>query len=340
MTDNKWHDLKKTELHCHLDGSLSLEVIRQLAMMANIVIPSEDETLKQLVTVAEDSDNLMDYLKTFDFIRPLLQTKEALSLAAYDVVKQAAKENVIYIEVRFAPELSMDENLTALDTVEAVLDGLNKAMKEFDIIARLLVCGLKQSQKEVTQGIFKEVARLSSRGLVGFDFAGNEADFPTSELKDIIKTTQDLGLPLTFHAGECHCPNNVSDGLNLGIKRFGHVTALYRKKDLVADFVKSDATAEMCLTSNLQTKAARNIAEFPYQLFYEAGLKLTINTDNRTVSNTNLTKEYALYHQYFNTSISDFYHFNQNAILASFTTTEEKDALLKRLEESYHPYLS
>ncbi|MGT2771765.1 adenosine deaminase [Streptococcus marimammalium] len=339
MIDNKWHDLKKTELHCHLDGSLSLEVIRQLAMKANIAIPTEDEALRKLVTVAEDSDNLMDYLKTFDFIRPLLQTKAALSLAAYDVVKQAAKENVIYIEVRFAPELSMDENLSALDTVEAVLDGLNKAMKEFDIIARLLVCGLKQSQKEVTQGIFKEVIKLSGNGLVGFDFAGNEADFPTSELKDIIKNTQDLGLPLTFHAGECHCPNNINYGIQLGIKRFGHVTALYQKPELIEEFKASNATAEMCLTSNLQTKAARSIADFPYQLFYEAGLKITINTDNRTVSNTNLTKEYALYHQYFNTSISDFYRFNQNAILASFTTAKEKKVLLKRLKESYHPYL-
>ncbi|MBJ8325983.1 adenosine deaminase [Streptococcus pacificus] len=340
MTNNKWHHLKKVELHCHLDGSLSLEAIRQLAAMASIAIPSSDDALRRLVTVTKDSNNLIDYLKTFDFIRPLLQTKEALSLAAYDVVKQAAKENVIYIEVRFAPELSMDQTLSALETVDAVLDGLNRAMKDYDVIARLLVCGLKQSSKTLTEDIFKEVVRLSTKGLVGFDFAGNEADFPTSELKDIIKTTQDLGLPLTFHAGECHCPNNISYGIDLGIKRFGHVTALYQQPELIKAFIASDATAEMCLTSNLQTKAARNIAEFPYQLFYEAGLKMTINTDNRTVSNTNLTKEYALYHQYFNTTISDFYHFNQHAILASFTTNKEKAHLLKLLKENYEVYLS
>lgn len=120
-------DLAKAELHCHLDGSISLEVIRQLAEMANITVPELDKELKQLVVAPENAESLMDYLKTFDFVRPLLQTKEALHLAAYDVARQAAQENVIYTEIRFAPELSMDEDLSASETVEAVLAGLKQA---------------------------------------------------------------------------------------------------------------------------------------------------------------------------------------------------------------------
>lgn len=113
MSTIDFHSLAKTELHCHLDGSLSLPTIRQLAAMANIVLPASDEELKHHVTAPAHCENLLDYLEAFDYIRPLLQTKEALTLAAYDVAKQAALENVLYIEVRFAPELSMDQGLTS-----------------------------------------------------------------------------------------------------------------------------------------------------------------------------------------------------------------------------------
>lgn len=142
-------DLAKAELHCHLDGSISLEVIRQLAEMANIVVPVSDKELKQLVVAPENAESLMDYLKTFDFVRPLLQTKEALHLAAYDVARQAAQENVIYTEIRFAPELSMDEGLSASETVEAVLAGLKQAEEEFGIVAKVLVCGMKIGRAHV-----------------------------------------------------------------------------------------------------------------------------------------------------------------------------------------------
>ena len=108
MSTIDFHSLAKTELHCHLDGSLSLPTIRQLAAMANIDLPASDEELRHHVTAPAHCENLLDYLEAFDYIRPLLQTKEALTLAAYDVAKQAALENVVYIEVRFAPELSMD----------------------------------------------------------------------------------------------------------------------------------------------------------------------------------------------------------------------------------------
>lgn len=101
-------ELAKTELHCHLDGSLSLEVIRQLAQMSEISIPEKDEELRKLVSIEGKVDSLMTYLKTFDFIRPLLQTAEALELAAYDVLHQAAADGVVYMELRFAPELSTD----------------------------------------------------------------------------------------------------------------------------------------------------------------------------------------------------------------------------------------
>ena len=145
MSTIDFHSLAKTELHCHLDGSLSLPIIRQLAAMANIDLPASDEELKHHVTAPAHCENLLDYLEAFDYIRPLLQTKEALTLAAYDVAKQAALENVLYIEVRFAPELSMDQGLTVPETIDAVCEGLRQAQEEFGIVAKALVCGMRQS---------------------------------------------------------------------------------------------------------------------------------------------------------------------------------------------------
>ncbi|HGC9407326.1 TPA: adenosine deaminase [Streptococcus agalactiae] len=339
MTQAVLKELAKAELHCHLDGSLSLPAIRKLANMADIILPSSDKELRKYVIAPAQTESLVDYLKTFEFIRPLLQTKEALRFAAYDVARQAALENVIYIEIRFAPELSMDKGLTASDTVLAVLEGLADAQKEFNIVARALVCGMRQSSHKTTKDIIKHIVDLAPKGLVGFDFAGDEFSYPTDSLVDLIQEVKRSGYPMTLHAGECGCAKHIADSLNLGIKRMGHVTALTGQRDLIKRFVEEDAVTEMCLTSNLQTKAASSIQSFPYQELYDAGGKITINTDNRTVSDTNLTKEYSLFVTYFGTKIEDFLVFNQNAVKASFTSDSEKDTLLHKLQENYDSYL-
>lgn len=339
MTQAVLKELAKAELHCHLDGSLSLPAIRKLANMADIILPNSDKELRKYVIAPAQTESLVDYLKTFEFIRPLLQTKEALRFAAYDVARQAALENVIYIEIRFAPELSMDKGLTASDTVFAVLEGLADAQKEFNIVARALVCGMRQLSHKTTKEIIKHIVDLAPKGLVGFDFAGDEFSYPTDSLVDLIQEVKRSGYPMTLHAGECGCAKHIADSLNLGIKRMGHVTALTGQRALIKRFVEEDAVAEMCLTSNLQTKAASSIQSFPYQELYDAGGKITINTDNRTVSDTNLTKEYSLFVTYFGTKIEDFLVFNQNAVKASFTSDSEKDTLLHKLQENYDSYL-
>ncbi|MCD0051873.1 adenosine deaminase, partial [Streptococcus agalactiae] len=250
-----------------------LPAIRKLANMADIILPSSDKELRKYVIAPAQTESLVDYLKTFEFIRPLLQTKEALRFAAYDVARQAALENVIYIEIRFAPELSMDKGLTASDTVLAVLEGLADAQKEFNIVARALVCGMRQSSHKTTKDIIKHIVDLAPKGLVGFDFAGDEFSYPTDSLVDLIQEVKRSGYPMTLHAGECGCAKHIADSLNLGIKRMGHVTALTGQRDLIKRFVEEDVVAEMCLTSNLQTKAASSIQSFPYQELYDAGGK-------------------------------------------------------------------
>ena len=339
MSTIDFHSLAKTELHCHLDGSLSLPTIRQLAAMTNIDLPASDEELKHHVTAPAHCENLLDYLEAFDYIRPLLQTKEALTLAAYDVAKQAALENVLYIEVRFAPELSMDQGLTVPETIDAVCEGLRQAQDEFGITAKALVCGMRQSDQELTSSILAEANQVTDQDFVGFDFAGDEHHYPPQAIEALIQQVKSYNRPMTLHAGECHCPANVTQSMAYGIKRNGHVTLLAYEPELLKEFVKNGVTGELCLTSNLQTKAAATVEDFPYLKMKEAQAHISINTDNRTVSDTDLTKEYELYHRHFHTTPADFYQHNIDAIQASFASDEEKQELLTKLEEAYADYL-
>ena len=201
MSTIDFHSLAKTELHCHLDGSLSLPTIRQLAAMANIDLPTSDEELKHHVTAPANCENLLDYLEAFDYIRPLLQTKEALTLAAYDVAEQAALENVLYIEVRFAPELSMDQGLTVPETIDAVCEGLRQAQDEFGITAKALVCGMRQSDQELTSRILAEANQVTDQDFVGFDFAGDEYHYPPQTIDALIQQVKSYNRPMTLHAG-------------------------------------------------------------------------------------------------------------------------------------------
>ncbi|MGT2926390.1 adenosine deaminase [Streptococcus cuniculipharyngis] len=335
-------DLPKVELHCHLDGSLSLPCLRQLAEMAAIDLPESDEDLLALVTAPSDCQSLNDYLTVFDVVRPLLQTKEALTLAAYDVARQAAQENVIYTEIRFAPELSLDQGLTVAETIAAVCQGLNQAQEEFGIVAKALICGMRQSSLDLNEEIFQAAKGQLGQTLVGGDFAGNEADYPTADLADFLSHVQDdLAYPMTFHAGECQCPcpANIARAVELGVKRIGHGTAAYNQPELIEDLVANEVTVELCLISNLQTKAAPSIEAFPYLALKQAGARLTINTDNRTVSQTNLVREYEAFMTHFKTNLEEFYHYNRYALEASFASLEEKAELFNRLAEGYQSHL-
>ena len=303
MTAIDFHKLAKIELHCHLDGSLSLSTIRHLAELAQIDLPEDDEELKQHVTAPVTCESLLEYLESFDYIRPLLQTNEALTIAAYDVAKQAALENVIYIEVRFAPELSMDKGLTVTETIDAVCQGLRQAQEEFGIIAKALVCGMRQSDQSLTARILDEANQVRDSDFVGFDFAGDELNYGPAAIKPLIEQVKSYNRPMTFHAGECGCPAFLAESIAMGI--------------------------------NLQTKAAVTVNDFPYLKMKAAGANITINTDNRTVSDTNLTKEYELYHKYFDSTVQDFYAHNKTAIEASFASDEEKEELLARLAKAY-----
>ena len=198
---------------------------------------------------------------------------------------------------------------------------------------------MRQSDQDLTSRILAEANQVSDQDFVGFDFAGDEHNYSPEDIRPLIEQVKSYHRPMTLHAGECHCPHFVAQSIAFGIKRNGHVTALSHEPALLQSFIEHGVTGELCLTSNLQTKAAPTIEDFPYLKMKAAGARISINTDNRTVSDTDLTKEYALYHQHFQTKETDFYKHNVHAIQASFASDEEKQELLSKLEKAYADYL-
>lgn len=335
LTESELRALPKVELHCHLDGSLSLKAIHQLATMAGVALPEDDHELRKLVSVSDDALDLMDYLRRFDVVLPLLQTAPALELAAYDLMEQAAADNIRYIEVRYAPDLCMEQGLTVGETIEAVIKGLARGKKDFGVESGVLVCAMRQFPLAQGQQMFQAALPYLGKGVVGGDFAGNEADYRTEIIAPSIDYAKKLGIPLTVHAGESHCAHNVMAALALNIRRFGHGVALGETPTWQAEVAAAGGVLEMCLTSNLQTKAVASVAEYPVPQLLANHVKITINTDNRTVSNTDLTHEYELWQQYFGITKAQFGEFNQNAIAAAFCSEQIRQQVQQELAKAY-----
>lgn len=327
--------LPKVELHCHLDGSISVPMIRKLAEMAHIPVPASDEELAQKVIAPPDVQSLTEYLERFDFIAPLLQTPESLTLAAFDVAAQAARENVRYLEVRFAPTLSTDQGMTESDTIIAVAKGLDRAQQELGITTRILICGMRQQPIARSVAAFTAANGLRDRGVVGVDFAGDEANYPPHTLQPAIDYAAAHHLPLTLHAGECGCVENVVEAIKLGAKRIGHGTAIHGQPEALALAHDQDTLFEICLTSNLQTKAAADLDHFHYKDLAAAHVPFNISTDNRTVSHTNLTREYMLFHEEFGLEAPDFQQTNLESMAHAFADQATIDRLTAQLRTDY-----
>lgn len=314
----------KVELHCHLDGSLSLAALRQMAAVTGASLPSDDADLRQLVTAPMATVSLLDYLKRFKLVTDLMQTPEQLEIAGYDIVKTAAADGLIYLETRFAPAISTAQGLTVPAVLTAVLRGIHRGTADFGIPVNVIVCAMRDRPNAESAAVFNAAAQFADQGVVGLDFAGDEANYPTSAIAPAIRAGLATGLPVTLHAGEAGPAQNVADALTLGVSRIGHGVHMSGHPDVIAQAKATGATIETCLTSNLQTKAVQGIADFPLSEFLSAGLAVTVNSDDRTVSDTTLTNEFWQLHQHYGLDWSLLTRLTLNAIAGAFTTADQK----------------
>lgn len=331
---NEWiYGLPKVELHCHLDGSLSAQTVRELAGMSGIEVPEDDEELRQALQVTDECGSLVEYLQKFRLPLSCLQTAETLRHAAYSLIKDAAAENVIYIETRFAPLCCQERGMTVKQVIKSVIDGLHQGCEEFGIKAGVLLCGMRHEAVEKNIAMLQEAHEFLGKGVCGVDIAGSEADFAPIVQREFFYEAQRLGFPITIHAGECKSAQNVHDSILLGATRVGHGIAIMDDSRILQEVKEQRIGLEMCPSSNLQTKAIESLNDYPLLMFLKEGLCVTLNTDNRMVTGTTLSEEYVRMAEQFSLSHEDLRKITNNAIDCAFAEDEVKKELYERVAQ-------
>ena len=285
--------LPKAELHCHLDGSVRPETMIELGVELDKPMPAADvESLRNYMRV-DDARNLEDYLQRFAITLSVMQTESALERIAYELAEDSAFDGVRYIEVRYAPVLNVREGMSLEQAVEAPLRGLARAEEAFGIKGRVIVTAIRNMAPSVSQELAELAVAYRHRGVVGFDLAGGEVGYPAKAHRAAFEYARAHELACTCHAGEGDGPESVREAVHVcGAHRVGHATRLIEDTSLT-DYCNDRRIAlEICLTSNVQTRAADSYATHPFREYFNRGLNVVLNTDNRLMSGVTLTDEY------------------------------------------------
>lgn len=322
MTREELIALPKIELHCHLDGSLSQAFIEKRLGRS---VKAEE------LSVADDCTSLAEYLEKFALPGECLMDERGLEEAAYDVLQTMSQENVCYAEIRFAPLLHENGTLKCDRVIEAVLRGMERGKQTFGVDYGVITCAMRHHSEEENRRMINIARTYLGEGVCAADLAGAEASYPMSEFMKVFGEAQKLGMPFTLHAGECGSVKNIVDSVQAGARRIGHGIAMRGVSELQKELASKKIGIELCPISNLQTKAVQSTAEYPMREFLDAGLKVTVNTDNRTVSNTSLTKELEFVQKTYGVRDEEVLLMMRNAVDTAFADDSVKETLYKKL---------
>ena len=329
------------DLHLHLDGSLSPEWMFEWAEKQHIALPVKSvEQLLPLISAPKDCGDLNQYLECFAIPVSLLQTGEAITSAVCELVKRLDAQGMAYAEIRFAPQLHTQKGLTQHQVVEAALKGLQNGLEQSSLFkVNLILCCLRgigslEGNLETVR-IAKQFLTDSSAGVVAIDLAGPEAGYPTKDFSQIFELANALGVPFTIHAGEAAGAENVAQALDLGAKRIGHGIRAAESEDVMQRLSVDRVALEMCPCSNLQTKAIKNLHDYPLRTFLIKGILATLNTDNMTVSQTYIQQEFRLLEADYQLKEEEAKKLLKNAIQVAFLNERDKQALQAYIMQRY-----
>lgn len=323
--------LPKIELHCHLDGSLRVETAIELAKKQGIELPGDNvDEIKKLLTVPENCESLDEYLKTFDLPIEILQCKENLRRCAYELLEDAAKENVKYIEVRFAPVFHQKQGLTLEEIIESVIEGIKDAEKVYDIRGNVIISCIRGMDLEHVYKSIDAGTKYIGKGVVAIDLAATEKEGFASQYIDAMKMAREKAFRVTIHAGETGFGKNVRDSIELlGAERIGHGIYIYNDDEAYKLVKDKGVMLEICPKSNVDTKAVKSYEEHPILKYYRDGIKINISTDNRTVSNIDLSNEITQTTNTFLVTEEEYRNIYIDSVNSAFCSEELKKELLK-----------
>lgn len=327
--------LPKTDLHVHLDGSLRLSTILDLAEQQGVELPADTrEGLSKAMHLGERSGSLVEYLKAFEITLRVMQTADALYRIAYELAEDAARENVRYMEVRYSPMLHTKRGLRGVAVVEAVLAGLRDAYEEHGIESNVIVCGIRNISPEASLEMAQLAVAYKNRGVVGFDLAGAEYDYPPKHHKEAFQLIRHNNISTTIHAGEAYGPESIAQAIHVcGAHRIGHGCRLREDGDLLHYVNDHRVPLECCPSSNVQTGAVRDLQTHPLKLYHDLGLRVTINTDNRLITDTSVSRELWLCHSEMGLDASDIARVVLNGFKAAFLPFHIKQGYVRRIAE-------
>lgn len=321
-----------TDLHLHLDGAISMESARQLAAMQGIQIPEKDEELRALMTVSEDCKDLNEFLEKFAFPCSLIQTKEGLEDAAYNLCRELKEHGVMYAEIRFAPQKSCDRGMTQREAIEAALAGMERS----GLLCGLILCCMRgQDNRAENMETVDLCGEYLGKGVCALDLAGAEALFPTPDFEDVFAYARSKGIPFTIHAGEAAGPESVKTALNFGAARIGHGVRASEDEDLMKRLAAEKVPLELCPTSNLNTAIYADLSQYPLRTFLQKGIIVTVNTDDPSIEGTTIKREYQLLIDQFDLSWEEVRQLLVNSVEASFAPKELQARLLKKIEQEF-----
>ena len=332
---NKLRQLPKAELHCHLDGSLRPATLLELGRDQRVSLPKQTaEELAEYMRV-DDAQHLDDYLRRFDVTISVLQTAEALERAAYELAEDAHEDGVRYIEIRNAPILNVVRGLTLVEAIEAPLRGLSRAENDFGITARFIVCSLRQLPPESSLDLAKLAVEFRNDGVVAFDLAGGEKGNPASLHAEAFRYAREHNLAVTVHAGEGDGAHSIHEAVHIcGADRIGHGTRLIEDPELTQYVNDRRIALEVCLTSNVQTRVADSYATHPIREYFDRGLNVTLNTDNRLMSATTLTDEYVVAAEQLGFTIEELAGIALNGFESAFLPWEDRLMLIEEVSDT------
>ncbi len=321
--------IPKAELHCHLDGSVRPSTLLELGREYGVAMPEATPDALAHHMYVRDARHLEDYLTRFDVTLGVMQSERAIERISFELAEDAAGEGVRYIEVRYAPVLNQQWGLSLDAAVEASLRGLARAQAAHGIVGRVIVCGLRHLPPDISLELARLAVAFQGKGVVGFDLAGGEAGHPASAHRAAFHHAREHGMFCTCHAGEGAGAESVADAVhNCGAQRIGHGTRLIEDLRLTDELAKNGVAIEACLTSNVQTRAAKSYESHPLRAYFERGMCVTLNTDNRLMSGTTLTHEFAHAANELHFTLDELCTLARNGFEAAFLPADERSVLL------------
>jgi adenosine deaminase len=328
--------LPKVLLHEHLDGVVRPKTVIELAKSEDYHrLPTEDPAaLAKWFHHGANHGSLPKYLEGFVHTIAVMQTEEALERVAYEQAEDLSKDGVVYFETRFAPIFHTQKGLTHQQVVAAVLRGLERGHKDFGITSGLIICAMRNM--DVSLEMAELAVDFRQRGVVGFDLAGEEGGFPPKKHVEAFHYIQRENFNITIHAGEGFGKESIWQAIQYcGAHRIGHGTRLIddmavvdgnvvRLGDLAQYVLDKRIPLEICLISNVHTGAAHSLAEHPFGIFFREKFRVTLNTDNRLMSDTSMTKEFEAARDTFGLSLDDFEKITINAMKSAFLPYDKR----------------